>query len=325
MRCLADFQMPRSEKNPNSIWQRALAAGLKPHAVYARLASGDSLERALTPGRRYQKPGCNINPGSIRQRALAAGLHPRSVYHRMKKRGETLDEALSPGVRKPGPRKPLSVPSQWRALPEKIRSVLSSRVIYLRMKNKNITFREAVALGPSRKLLPVKWVRSRDHLVRRKLLHGMLGELGFEPEERDAIPAARMLGLLPPQLASAARAAGIDRSAAHYRIRNGMSWDEALTKPSKKPGPHSIRQQAMAAGLLPATVYARVGRGLSLSPEQALSSGHMKGRPDPNSLRQRAIARGLDPRVVQARVRRSGWSLERALSTPVRKKIQTAA
>jgi hypothetical protein len=54
--------------------------------------------------------------------------------------------------------------------------------------------------------------------------------------------------------------------------------------------------------------------------EQALNRrSRLTGRsPNPNSVRQQAIRAGLSPAVVDARVHKFGWTLERALATPVK-------
>jgi hypothetical protein len=74
--------------DPNSIQQRALAAGLRPRNVHDRIARGWTLERALsTPSH-----GLSI------QRSMSAqfaGILPDTLRHRMNRSGATLAQALN--------------------------------------------------------------------------------------------------------------------------------------------------------------------------------------------------------------------------------------
>ena len=120
--------------------------------------------------------------------------------------------------------------------------------------------------------------------------------------------------------AELAQLCGVSRQRVHQLLIELTSDGSTVPVKSQKRGPDSLLHKARAHGLYPATVRTRLKKGMSL--EEALAiPPQPKGTPrDPNSINGQARAHGLTPNIVHQRVRTLGWPLERALTTPPRRR-----
>jgi transposase-like protein len=123
-----------------------------------------------------------------------------------------------------------------------------------------------------------------------------------------------------PSIASLARKHGLYPATVKARLKHGWSLKEALTVPVRKIrlSKASLTGKASLArkhGLSPNSVYKRLKNGQSL--KEALATPP-QGVSNPNSIAALARKHGVNPATVQERVGKYGWSLEKALTTPVR-------
>lgn len=138
-------------------------------------------------------------------------------------------------------------------------------------------------------------------------------------------PTPRHLRTFKGSAAKVARAkdAGLCITTVRARMRDGMTFEQAIALPKKRAvlDSGSVAGLARAAGLNVRTVRKRRAKGSSL--EEALAAPvipfHLRRWAAGNdSLKAKSRAAGLPYHTVHRRVRGLGWSLERALSTPVR-------
>lgn len=114
----------------------------------------------------------------------------------------------------------------------------------------------------------------------------------------------------------------VSRSLYYLRRSRGWSPKQAATTPrngrkaTKAPG---LATLCKAAGLhwQAGSDYKRrhPERAAGMSDEEIVA--HIVAYHERESVAEQARERGLDPRTVHARIHKLGWSLERALSTPV--------
>lgn len=105
------------------------------------------------------------------------------------------------------------------------------------------------------------------------------------------------------------------------REQRGWSSKEAATTPlchkaTRKPSPDSTTYKLKAAGLRPNAVrdFRRNHPDTEMSVDEIIA--HLIARRERPTLTDMARAAGLHPDTVKYRMKRSGWSLERALSVP---------
>lgn len=131
--------------------------------------------------------------------------------------------------------------------------------------------------------------------------------------------------------ARCARLAGISRQAVGARIKNGWPLHalHRATRPAGETRPALVRMNivlwglhkptraaaARAAGLQPSVFYNRIKLGWSKT--LALSTPKQAPGRQPGSLRYRSEKAGLPYGTVAMRVYGYGWTMERALSTPI--------
>lgn len=113
---------------------------------------------------------------------------------------------------------------------------------------------------------------------------------------------------------------GMDlKTALETPMRGNKTWEDHLGKPHA-----SARAMAEAWGITQSALYCRLKAGKSM--EEALTSERQEkstgpcldhtGRPFKNAA-EMARHWGLEPYIVSHRIHRNGWSLEKALTTPV--------
>lgn len=136
-------------------------------------------------------------------------------------------------------------------------------------------------------------------------------------------------------LAHSAGEAGIDRQRVWARVKSGWSLDMALSTPIIAKAPRSTKRDAVKGRIYAAKCKAMVSAllGHPVTRDEAwrfmrdlrrVGIDPMGGRWNGvATVKEKAVAAGINPAIVRQRVKRNGWSLERALATPVEHRSDT--
>lgn len=120
------------------------------------------------------------------------------------------------------------------------------------------------------------------------------------------------------------RRAIVSRSLYQLRRKRGWSPQEAAMTPrseNKATRPPGLASMCEAAGLHHQAASdfkrRRPEKAATMSDEEIID--HLVAKRDAATLAERARMAGISPKTVSSRIGKLGWSLERALSTPVHK------
>lgn len=134
--------------------------------------------------------------------------------------------------------------------------------------------------------------------------------LSMQMKNRTDTVRVELDGRMMP-LKEACETLGLPYKAVHLRMtRYGMSYEDAISKPFKDKS-QSLKHRCEEAGLDYHLVYYRIKAGWS--EERAMSEPVFQE----SELSRICKERGLDYHTIYARVHDYGWSVEKALNTPV--------
>jgi hypothetical protein len=323
--------------------QRCLRLGISPRTVRYRMKTYNiTFDEAASLNFKVSR-----DPASIKHQCRLLGLKYSTIHSRIR-RGFTFEEAVSFPVRPQGPR-PDSLKTKCREAGVSYQAVLDRM-----RRNRRLTVAEAIARSAVDRGVFVRacaahgvhprTVRSRMKRHPDASLTDALSPLPRrspvykKPRTFSTSKSARTMrrhsnegaailsqfeaegwGLAIPGRTLAERCKNARRVARY--LRDPVSQQPILPNLPNTGGriidPNSLQQRALAAGLNPYTVRARVWHGWT--EEEALSTPLLKkgSSRNPHSITQQAIAAGLKPATVWKRLSRYAWSAERALSTPV--------